>query len=184
MATVDDDTAARLDALTSRVADLERRLSGGAVGPAESLSPASVDGITGSASLDARFWALQGLRERAPEGGAVLFTGSVTLPTGEEYAWQETYAAAELLDRDWDRAAAALSALAHPVRLRLLRHVLHGARTATELQAEGLGTSGQFYHHVRQLIAAGWLRATGRGQYGVPPERVVIVLAVIAEVDR
>lgn len=181
--TVDNEVLARLDALAGRVTELERQLGGGAVSGAVPTGSSSDD--PGSASGDPRFWALAGLQEREPEGGAVLFTGAVTLPTGEEYVWQETHAAAELLDRDWDRAATALSALAHPLRLRLVRQVLHGAHAAAELQAvEGVGTSGQFYHHVRQLIAAGWLRVTGRGQYGVPPERVIPLLALIAEVDR
>jgi hypothetical protein len=42
------------------------------------------------------FWALEGLKAHTPE--AVLFTGSVTLPTGELYEWQMTRPAQELLD--------------------------------------------------------------------------------------
>lgn len=60
------------------------------------------------------------------------------------------------------------------LRLLLVRHILHGARTTGELaEIDGLGTTGQLYHHLRQLVGAGWLRSSARGQYAVPPERVV-----------
>nr|WP_276612497.1 winged helix-turn-helix domain-containing protein [Kineococcus vitellinus] len=69
--------------------------------------------------------------------------------------------------------------MAHPVRLHLLHEVLHGRRTVPEL-SEGLGTSGQLYHHLRQLVAEGWLATSGRGVYDVPAARVVPLLTLLA----
>jgi len=81
-------------------------------------------------------------------------------------------------------SAAALAALGHPVRL-LLRQVLSGAATVTELQERAaLGTSGQLYHHLRQLVNVGWLRVAARGRYAVPPDRVVPLLVVLAAARR
>lgn len=129
------------------------------------------------------FWALEALKERNP--GSVLFTGTVDLPTGEHYEWQEGRDAETLLAADWAETATSLTALAHPVRLLLLREILHGVRTTAELaDHEQLGTSGQLYHHLRQLVAAGWLRSAVRGQYTVPPERVVPLLTVLAAAHR
>jgi DNA-binding transcriptional ArsR family regulator len=125
------------------------------------------------------FWALRGLKERAQDGSQVLFTGSVTLPTGAHYEWQETVEVSSMLEADPTQAVAALSALAHPVRLELLHKVLHGHHTVPEL-VEGLGTSGQLYHHLRQLVAEGWLTTTGRGQYEVPAVRVVPLVTLLA----
>ncbi|MEW2355017.1 winged helix-turn-helix domain-containing protein [Spirillospora sp. NPDC029432] len=170
----DGTLAERLARLEERVARLEEDPAAPAAG--ESAAPAP-DGET--------FWALNGLKERAGDQGAVLFTGSVTLPAGEHYEWQQGHPAADLLDDDWSLAADALSALAHPVRLLLLREILHGARTTAELAAhERLGTTGQLYHHLRQLVAAGWLRTTARGRYTVPGERVVPILTVLAAARR
>jgi hypothetical protein len=67
------------------------------------------------------------------------------------------------------------------VRLRLLLAVLRGTTSPAELaEVPGTGTSGQIYHHIRALTAAGWLRSSGRGQVQVPAERVVPLLAALA----
>jgi hypothetical protein len=142
-------------------------------------------GLPGPASDGDDFWALRGLKERAGELGAVLLTGSVTLPGTGYVEWQEGQLAATLLAEDWSQPAAALSALAHPVRLLLLREILQGTQTAAQLSEHpGLGTSGQLYHHLRQLVSAGWLRSSARGHYGVPAERVVPLLVTLAAARR
>jgi len=130
------------------------------------------------------FWALEGLRARSGAQGGVLVTGTAPLPTGGHAEWQEAHPATDVLDDDWEPTAPVLAALGHPVRLRLLRAVLHGTATAAELTAlPGVGTSGQTYHHLRQLTAAGWLQpavGASRGAHEVPLPRVVPLLAVLA----
>jgi hypothetical protein len=167
-----------------RVADLERRVAAleAARQSAEGAGGAPAPGVPADT-----FWALEGLRERAPadEGGGVLFTGVVRTPDGATWEWQESHRADELLGRSWEEAGAALEALGSPVRMMLLREVLHGRSTAAELaELAEFGTSGQVYHHLRRLTAAGWLRSAARGRYVVPPERVVPLLAAIAAVQR
>lgn len=158
--------AARLTAMEGRLAALEAR-----VGSVGGLDPDT-------------FWALLGLRERLGDSqGEVLFTGSTTLPTGERYEWQQGASTDALLDLDWSDYAGALAAVGHPVRLQLLRQVLLGTRTVAELQklAE-VGTTGQLYHHLRQLVSTGWLHQSGRGHYAVPEARVVPLLVLLATV--
>lgn len=163
--------------LTARVAELERRLAE-LERPHAAPAPAPV--ATGET-----FWLLEALRERQPAGGAVVVAGTVVLPEGERYEWQETRPAADLVDDDWDAFAGSFAALGHPVRLAILRAVLRGARTVPDLkELEGMGTSGQTYHHLRQLLAVGWLRTAGRGRYVVPPERVLPLLVATAAVAR
>jgi hypothetical protein len=129
------------------------------------------------------YWALGGLRERVDGDGGVVFAGCVRLPTEERIEWQWGRPTGYLFGDeavDWADLAPALAALAHSVRLRLVRRVLEGARTTAELaDDETLGTTGQLYHHLRQLTAAGWLRSTGRGRYAVPGERVVPLLTML-----
>jgi hypothetical protein len=60
--------------------------------------------------------------------------------------------------QDWSTAAPALAALGSPIRLTLLREIVHGHATVNALsQVQGLGTSGQIYHHLRHLTTEGWL---------------------------
>jgi DNA-binding transcriptional ArsR family regulator len=176
------DLAARLAALEERVRRLEPDLDG----PAHPTRPAGPTGDGGQPSVRERFWALEGLKERLPAGdGAVLFAGVVPVPAGGWYEWQRGTATGELLAADWSSLSATLAALGHPVRLLLLRQVLSGAGTVAELQERvELGTSGQLYHHLRQLVGAGWLQVAARGRYAVPPERVVPLLVVLAAARR
>jgi Helix-turn-helix domain len=165
--------------IESRLAAVERQLAeliGRSDPPRATPAPPDAD----------VWWALEGLRARATEdGGAVLFTGTVDLPTGEHYEWQQGHAVSDLLAEDWATLAGALGALGHPVRLLLLRRVLEGVRTTADLAAqEGLGTSGQLYHHLRHLVSAGWLRSSARGHYSVPAERVVPLLIIISGARR
>lgn len=172
--------------LEQRVAELERRLT--ALERQDRESPRLGDGD---------FWALSGLKQQladvgeAAADGGVLFTGAVRLPTGEQYEWQYGALTGALLEEEGagdeerpDHAPAtadSLAALGHPVRLRLLREILGGRRTAAELAAlDAVGTTGQIYHHLRQLTGAGWLHTAGRGRYEVPAARVVPLLVVLA----
>jgi hypothetical protein len=167
-------------ALAERLAGLEDRVRLLEQGP--DRPPAAAPPPTGEPlGVRDRFWALEGLKERLPAGdGAVLFCGVVPTPGGGWYEWQWGAGSGELLEAEWSQRSGALAALGHPVRLGLLRQVLAGAGTVAELQERaGLGTSGQLYHHLRQLVNAGWLQAAARGRYAVPPDRVVPLLVVL-----
>jgi hypothetical protein len=171
-----DDVEARLTALEARVQSLE--------GAGAAIEPPPAGG-----TADDRFWALAGLQARLAElpsghDGAVLFTGSLDL-AGGHVEWQIGASAHDLVESDWSEYADTLGALGHPVRLRLLQAVATGTNSSVKLQdLPGLGTSGQIYHHLRALTAAGWLRAGARGQWSVPPERLVPLLVVIAAARR
>ncbi|MGC5627082.1 ArsR family transcriptional regulator [Georgenia sp. Z1344] len=174
-----DDLRAAVSALEDRVAALEE------AGP-----PPDRRGTGGSGADGDAFWALTGLRDRLDDDpttadGAVMLVGSLTLPGDRPVEWQQAGATAGILESDWSDRAATLGALGHPVRLELLRLVLGGTGSTAELaEADGLGTTGQLHHHLRQLLAAGWLRQSGRGRYEVPAARVVPLLAVLLGAER
>ena len=168
------------------IEDLERRLTRLEQRLAESPPPSHRTG-PGVPDADA-FWALAGLTERVAAedaSGAVMIVGTVDLPSGQQSQWQEGAATGDLLADPWEHAAEALQALGHPVRLRLLQEVLRGHATARELaELDDLGTTGQVYHHLRQLVAAGWLRARAGGRHEVPAERLVPLLTTIVAARR
>lgn len=174
---------AQLDALARRVDELESRAGSGTKFSAESA--------THSPALDPEaFWALEGVQDRRADHpstaeGMVMLVGSLTLPEGSPVAWQEGAGTAGLLESDWSERAAAFAALGHPVRLELLRHILAGIHTTAELaDIDDLGTTGQLHHHLRQLVAAGWVRQSGRGSYEVPAARIVPLLAGVLGAER
>lgn len=71
------------------------------------------------------------------------------------------------------------------MRLILLQEVVRGQSSVAALvQDERLGTSGQLYHHLRQLVSAGWLVQSRRGSYRVPSARVIPLLALMMGADR
>lgn len=102
---------------------------------------------------------------------------------GAAEPWRLEAEAAAVAAADWGAEAGRLAALGHPVRLAILRAALDGPVGAAALKAAaGAGTPGQLYHHLRELAAAGWLRAEARGRYAIPPGRSGPLLAVLAAV--
>lgn len=153
---------------------------------ASRLDPATASSEPSAHGQAGELWALDGLRRRLddPDGG-VLFTGSVSLDGSGPHLWQQAATTVSLLESDWSELAPSLDALGHPVRLQLLQLVASGVhRTAELAEADGLGTTGQLHHHLRQLVAAGWLRSAGRGSYEIPVQRAVPLLVVLAAAQR
>ncbi|GAA1149659.1 helix-turn-helix domain-containing protein [Nesterenkonia lutea] len=165
-----------LHSLAERLAEVEQRLAALESPPAPP-PPGDQEDI---------FWALEGLKQRtADPAGAVLMTGAVTVPNGHHAQWQIQASTQELFETDFGSRSDSLSALAHPVRLQLLQRLLTDASTVEEIREAGdFGTSGQVYHHLRQLVAAGWVKSLGNSRYEVPPARIVPLLVMLLGVDR
>ncbi len=166
---------AEVDALAERVAALEQT----SARPTPSFP----------AEDDDKYWVLNGLRSRLTDhpsaAGEVMLVGSLTLPDGAPVSWQQSAETGGMLETDWSDQATAFAALGHPVRLELLRHILSGTHATADLAAiESLGTTGQLHHHLRQLVAAGWVRQSGRGSYEVPATRIVPLLACLVGAQR
>lgn len=164
----------RLENLEQRMAVLEQRFS-------EAPHPVPQSPL----------WALDMLRQRlAGTSGGVLFAGawqpeeSGTKGRAPAVEWQYGHSVDDLLERDWGEAASPLAALGHPVRLELLKQVLIGTTATRDLvETAGLGTSGQLHHHLRVLVAAGWLRQRHRGDYEVPGGRLIPLLTIIVAAE-
>ena len=158
------------DSLEERVAALEQAVA--------ALQAPSSGAPPDDGAHDPQFWLLNELQQRHVDH-AIVFGGTADVGRGD-VAWQWGAPSDRVLEQDWEPAAAILDALSHPVRLRLLQHVLNGRTTTAELAADqSLGTTGQLHHHLRALVAAGWLTSTGRGSWSVPGPRVVPLLVVV-----
>ena len=174
--TVNDDLTelrTAVEDLTARVAAMETTTP--ASGAGDSTSSPTADGDI--------FWALNGMKERSPDSSGVMLVGALTTADGP-VEWQEGRDPSTLLETNWGDHAAAFAALGNPVRLELLRHILNGTHRTADLAAlDDLGTTGQLHHHLRQLVAAGWVRQSGRGAYEIPAGRVVPLLACLVGVS-
>lgn len=174
-----------------RVYQLERRVAALEAAVAQRQEPPH--GGQDEDAGPATFWALEGLRPQARGSGAVVYAGTFRSDAGE-VEWQYAHHVDDLLgapdptaaaDEDVDgldvaEVASRLAALGHPARLAILAAVLRGhGRTADLVDLLDLGTSGQVYHHVKALTAAGWLRPAARGHVAVPAERVIPLLVAI-----
>ncbi|HEY8291437.1 MAG TPA: winged helix-turn-helix domain-containing protein [Thermomicrobiales bacterium] len=72
-----------------------------------------------------------------------------------------------------DGGVRVLAALASMPRLALYRAVLEHPATSGELmKAANLNTTGQLYHHLRELIGAGLIAQEGRDRYALVHERL------------
>lgn len=155
-----------------RLEEIEQRLDALERGPP----------IQKSVPGDEPLWALRQLQAQGFDG--VLFAGQLDAPGVGRVAWQYGLSARTLLTQDWDAASPVLAALGHPARLRLLRAVLGGQIRNADLSGlEGVGSTGQLYHHLRELVAAGWLKPAGRGSHRLPPERTVPLLIILAATE-
>lgn len=171
-------------AMQDRVTALERRVAALEEAP-DDRPPVRRGGRRG------RWWVLDRLAANsgapfrlATMGGVVegslVYGGRVTTGREGELAWQAEHPLPAVLQMDAAAAADVLAALAHPLRLEILRRLLLGARTLAELQAiPGIGTTGQLHHHLRELRTAG-LVVHRRNDYALRPERVVPWLVIVA----
>ena len=162
----DGTVLARIKVLEARVEALE-------------FTPKPVPTPGAKLETSSQFWALEQITQKHPDG-AIVFAGHVKLPNGGQYAWQESELTDAQLQANWDEAAPMLAALGHPVRLALLRAVLHGNHSTADLQANPeFAAAGKLYHHLRELQAANWLILEGRGRYVIPAQRIVPLLVIL-----
>lgn len=169
------DVLARLKALEDRVEVLEH---------ARSQPPGKLTAVPSPE----RFWALDVLSKRNgtpfdgdDAAGSVVFAGIANAAGCGSAAWQEEHPVPAVLGSSWVPAAGVLTALGHPVRLEIVRRLLCGARTTQDLaEIPDLGTSGQLYHHLRELQGAGLVVQRRRNDYAVPTDRVVLCLVLVA----
>ncbi|SFL49897.1 DNA gyrase subunit B [Paenibacillus sp. 1_12] len=100
-----------------------------------------------------------------------------------KYKWKaQEQPISSLLNQDGEKLAKIVSALGNKQRLDILRSVLQGPVTGTDLvERLHMGTTGQLYHHTKALIGADLLIQEERGgEYSLPAHRVLPVLLLLA----
>lgn len=150
-----------LEQLKARVAALEERIEGRQPAPAGGR-----DGETNpfKEAVDGRFAALPEAARRRPIGtlrGIHYFRVAHGV-----YSGGATTDLDHLLGLSAAALARSLAGLAHPVRIELYKALLasmeRGQDSAGLLAAAGLNTTGQLYHHLREMEEVGLVVRRGR----------------------
>ena len=100
---------------------------------------------------------------------------------GRTLAWQ--------MERTWEDvragppepSAALFAALGNPTRVRITAELLAGPRTTAELsQCLDQPSSGQLFHHLKDLLAANVIHQPVRGTYAVREQHVIALLTLLS----
>lgn len=170
----------RLAALEEEMAALRTRLAA----LEEQMSSFGQGGTTG-ALFQARGSALPPDREpqAAQTGlvqGTLSYSGDIQL--GEHpLRFRQTLAVQSLFEAAPDLLAQLFAALASPHRVIILRTLCERPCTAQQLQEVlGMGSAGQLYHHLKELLAVGLITQRERSSaYTIDPAKVIPVCAAL-----
>ncbi|WP_293952563.1 helix-turn-helix transcriptional regulator [uncultured Corynebacterium sp.] len=149
-----------VEELLERIRDLEKRMN----------------------KLEGNELPLTGLETDA--AGSVSYQGEVTLGDATySYAWERP--TTHLTEGAWDETMKNLGATAHPVRGRILQHLLNHPATVAELVEAGVVSStGTGYHHLTTLQSAGWIYKDSHGLHSIKAKRVVALLTLILAMEE
>lgn len=163
------------DDLTRRLADLAERI--------ERLERRDRAGAHPAADLDLVRQMVDRLEPGAagtPGEATVFYAGTGRWGSGT-VVWQMIRTWDEVLIEAGQQAAVLFAALAYPTRLRIVVELLAGELTTAQLnQRLDQPSSGQLFHHLRELLAAGIIHQPVRGTYAIAKRRVVPLLALLS----
>ncbi|WP_117210879.1 ArsR/SmtB family transcription factor [Allorhizocola rhizosphaerae] len=100
---------------------------------------------------------------------------------GGPVVWQIIRGWTDVLAETGDRSATLFSALASTPRLRIVLELMDGEVLTTADLARRLDqpSTGQLFHHLKELLAAGVIYQPGRGAYAIRREHAVPLLAML-----
>ncbi len=161
--------AAAVAALAERVTALERmRLPVGA--------SAVTDGSLVRRMLDE----LGDTADGPDPDGTIVYAGAGPWADGT-VAWQIGRRWLDIRETGADSIASLFGALANPHRIRILRELVTGPMSTGELgQRLDQPSSGQLFHHLKELLAAGVIHQPERGTYAIRREDAIPLLAALS----
>jgi DNA-binding HxlR family transcriptional regulator len=163
----------RLIALEKQVVDLQMRLT-----VIERKSPRPVPGLPPLPTLPALPSSSvdhEPLQEREMLQGVLSCEGSVQFAE-QDVHWRQRLALQSIFAASPELLAQLFAALSSPHRVIILRTLCEGPRTSQQLQELlGMGSAGQLYHHLKELLATGLILQRGRSAYTIEPTKVIPV---------
>jgi DNA-binding transcriptional ArsR family regulator len=174
------DSQDRLTALEEQMAVLRNRLTA-----LEEQMAASASAGVPTASFQART-AVSPPDSEAPTSqtgtiqGTLSYAGTIRL-AGRPFRFQQRLPAQSLFEVAPDLLAQIFAALSSPHRVIILRTLCEKPCTAQQLQEIlGMGSAGQLYHHLKELLAAGFITQRERSSaYTIEPAKVIPICAAL-----
>ena len=117
-----------------------------------------------------------------PNPGDPHVTYSGTGPwRGGAVVWQIIRGWTDVLVEPGERSATLFGALASTSRLRIVTELMDGEVMTTADLARRLDqpSTGQLFHHLKELLAAGVIYQPGRGTYAIRREHAVPLLTIL-----
>lgn len=134
------------------------------------------------------------LEDRRPSSVDAVLDGAVDAPVEGRVVysgigpWRDT-AVAFQMERSWtdvlavdaDAIGRVIAALASPIRVRIISALVGGPAGTSDLaERVDAGTSGQLFHHLKELLAVGVVYQPQRGVYELRAQHVLPLLAVLS----
>ena len=112
--------------------------------------------------------------------GTLSYAGTIQL-AGQPFRFQQTLVAQSLFEASPELLVMIFAALASPHRVIILRTLCEKPCTAQQLQEVlGMGSAGQLYHHLKELMAAGLITQRERSSaYTIEPAKVIPICAAL-----
>src|SRR5581483_1865691 len=112
--------------------------------------------------------------------GTLSYAGAIQL-AGRPFRFQQRLPAQSLFEADPDLLTQIFAALSSPHRVIILRTLCERPCTAQQLQEVlGMGSAGQLYHHLKELLAADLITQRERSSaYTIEPAKVIPICAVL-----
>ena len=120
------------------------------------------------------------IEDGAVGDGTVLYVGAGNT-AGGPVAWQMDRPWRDLAGVDPTSIARLLGALGNAQRLRVVQLLVDGPMSTATLTASlEEPSSGQLFHHLKELLAAGLIYQPQRGTYALRQQHIVPILTVIS----
>lgn len=112
--------------------------------------------------------------------GTLSYAGAIQL-TGRPFRFQQRLPAQSLFDAAPELLAQIFAAFSSPHRVIILRTLCERSCTAQQLQEIlGMGSAGQLYHHLKELLAVGLITQRERSSvYTIDPTKVIPICAAL-----
>ena len=111
--------------------------------------------------------------------GVVAYAGAATI-SRKTSLWMREHPIPQILGLDQDSIARILMALGNHSRIAILIELIQRPRTGVELQELlKMPSTGQLYHHLKELLSAGIISQPKRSTYEVSVHKLIPLLNIL-----